>query len=517
MSGNGDTNNNVPFNPMTFDPRLWEGLPSQTNRYDDTNAGSRKKRLIPPGPFIATQEVDAAPAGINVARGNEIERARYPDTRILEVKGGWKEYHHPVEGRAFFYNEKLQIVTEMYIRHENVLGEVMNWYNVFVTLRDHVLPEAAAFDVFLDCSSEGTCRYYLIDHANKTICWLRQRTTSDLGISDVRNVLHLRALLNEEYWTHAEYMPKDENHLGSSRAELQAALASSMLDHMTSEGSTSPFTTEECEAYLLALDKASSSGFMIYLNWSIARVMGLLVHSRNVNLYGQYGARLDRTATVEGRRHPFRSSLYLYRSRMLGGGPEIHLNRLENLWVDRIIYTHHWRALLRDLFEEWTSAAVAAGVMWASNMVFVASSGVDIVPKVICGVSGILAGGSGVFGLYLLREHRALGRYAAHAANYFQLHEKHNTGLQDLSVKYSLPWAGVMWSFAITCFAVVIFLFSSLVALAGAHAHIAFTLFLVIGVYVHARGVEPTIGDLRRVFLRYGFPRLAPHAPVARG
>lgn len=37
------------------------------------------------------------------------------------------------------------------------------------------------------------------------------------------------ALLNEEYWTHLEYVPKDENHLGSARTELQGALASSML------------------------------------------------------------------------------------------------------------------------------------------------------------------------------------------------------------------------------------------------------------------------------------------------
>lgn len=83
------------------------------------------------------------------------------------------------------------------------------------------------------------------------------------------------------------------------------------------------------------------------------------MHSRNVNLYGQYGARLDRTATVEGRRHPPRLAQFLNKSGFLGGGPEIHLNRLENLWVDRIIYTHHWRALLKDLSDEWTAAAIA--------------------------------------------------------------------------------------------------------------------------------------------------------------
>ncbi|KAG8764062.1 hypothetical protein FRC12_008298, partial [Ceratobasidium sp. 428] len=98
-----------------------------------------------------------------------------------------------------------------------------------------------------------------------------------------------------------------------------------------------------------------------------------------MNLYGQYGARLDRTATVEGRRHPVRS-LYLHQSKMLGEGPGIHLNRLEDPWVDRIIYTHHWRAFLRDLFEKWTSTLVAAGVMWAIDAVLASSNRVNAIP-----------------------------------------------------------------------------------------------------------------------------------------
>lgn len=62
-------------------------------------------------------------------------------------------------------------------------------------MRNHVLPSAATFDVFLDCNGRNTCRYYMIDHANKTICWLRQRSTSDIGLSDVRSTLGLRELV----------------------------------------------------------------------------------------------------------------------------------------------------------------------------------------------------------------------------------------------------------------------------------------------------------------------------------
>ncbi|KAG8716310.1 hypothetical protein FRC08_009617 [Ceratobasidium sp. 394] len=482
------------------DPRLWEGLPSQTNRYDDVFAGPRSYRTILPGSASFLSETD--------------EDARPP---VLPVPVGWEQYIHPVEGRPYFYQPALRIVTEIYIRHPGQLGHIMEWYNVFVALRNHVLPGASAFDVYLDCNGRDTCRYYMIDHANKTVCWLRQRTTSEINISDVRSTMGLRALLNEEYWTHAEYMPKNENHLAATRAELQGSLAASLLDHMTSEGSTSPFTKAECESYLFALNKAAESGYMIHLNWSIARVMGLLVHSRNVNLYGQYGARLDRTATVEDKRHPARSSSYLYRNALLGGGPIIHLTRLENLWVDRIIYTHHWRALLHDLYQEWTMAAGGAGVMWASNMVFVASPGVDLLTKFVCAGSGILAGASGVYALSMLRDHRALGKYAAHAANYFQQHEHHATGLQELSIKYSLPWAGVIWSFGITCGAVVLFFVSSVLLLLGSYTHVLVTIVLVAGVYVHARGVAPFLRDTRNFLRRIGLGTFFPPSPASRG
>ncbi|CAE6440796.1 unnamed protein product [Rhizoctonia solani] len=486
--------------PFIDNPRLWEGLPSQTNRYDDVFAGPRAARTMMPGSQSALTNVDG-------------------DSRsqLLPVPEGWVEFIHP-EGRPYYYNSELRVVTETYLRHPNQLAFIEEWYSVFRQLRNRVLPSASNLDVFLDCDGRNTCRYYMIDHANKTICWLRQRQTSDIGIADVRSVLGLRALLFEEYWTHLEYVPKNENHLGAVRSELQGTLASCLVDHMTSEGSTSPFTKTECKSYLFSLNQAAESGHMLYLNWSIARIMGLLVHSRNVNLYGQYGARLDRTATVEGRRHPPRSEGYMYKSVLLGGGPVIHLNRLENLWVDRIIYTHHWRGLINDLTEEWSTAVAGAGVMWASNVVFVASPSVDIITKTACGISAIAAGATGIFTLHMIREHRSLGKYAAHAANYFQLYENHATGLQGLSIKYSIPWAGVMWSFGITCVTLVFYLLSSFLVLAGAHLHVLVTAFLVVSAYVYARGVNPFLHDIRKVAHRIGLINAPPPptTPVAR-
>jgi len=161
-------------------------------------------------------------------------------------------------------------------------------------------------------------------------------------------------------------------------------------------------------------------------------------------------------------------------------------------------------------------AAGGAGVMWASNMVFVASPGVDLLTKFVCAGSGILAGASGVYALSMLRDHRALGKYAAHAANYFQQHEHHATGLQELSIKYSLPWAGVIWSFGITCGAVVLFFISSVLLLLGSYTHVLVTVVLVGGVYVHARGAALFLRDCRTFLRRVGLGTFFPPSPVAR-
>ncbi|KAG8717391.1 hypothetical protein FRC09_014351 [Ceratobasidium sp. 395] len=260
---------------LVYNSQLWEGLPSQTNRYAESS--------IIPGTVAAARDEDIAPN---------------PNGPDAGISAGWKEYIHPVEGHIYFYNEELRILTDMHIRHDGVLDQLMDWYGILVTLRDQVLPEAAAFDIFLDCSGEeGIVWHYFVDHANQTSCWLPRRTTSDPAVSDVRNVLHCRALLNEEYWTHGEHMLKNENHLASARVEIQAALASSMLDHMTSESSTS---------------------------------------------------------------------------------------RLENLWVDRIAYTHHWRALLRDLIEKRTSPSatlmVGTELLSSVDAVSAGSHGVNAIP-----------------------------------------------------------------------------------------------------------------------------------------
>ncbi|CAE6479480.1 unnamed protein product [Rhizoctonia solani] len=419
MMKQSDAASNSAAEPCSFvdNPRLWEGLPSQANRYDDVFAGPRAARTMMPGSQSALANVDG-------------------DSRpqLLAVPDGWVEYIHPVEGqRPYYYNPELRIVTETYLRHPNQLTYIEEWYAVFQELRDRVLPSAATFDVFLDCDGRNTCRYYMVDHENRTICWLRQRQTSDIGIGDVRSVLGLRAFLHEEYWTHLEYMPKNENHLGAVRSELQDTSASCSLGHVTSEGSTSPFTKTELKSYLFTLKRAAESGQTLYLNWSIARIMGLLAHSRNVNLYGENRARLDRAAAVdEGYRRQFAATLdrwignirsaikttstsqaqsddtsdpsavagnYASITKLMFNHPHAFVSRCSGKWADRIAYTEEWKNFKAAKDLEWKQAMGLTGYQLISAFVELWNRGYPNITAQLdlplCNELPINSGGSG--------------------------------------------------------------------------------------------------------------------------
>ncbi|CAE6440829.1 unnamed protein product [Rhizoctonia solani] len=140
-----------------------------------------------------------------------------PRPQLLPVPDGWVEFIHPVEGRPYFYNSELRVVTETYIRHSNQLAFIEEWYSVSRELRNRVLPSASNLGVFLD---------------------------------------------------------RDGRFAGSQPGVINPIYASCLLDHMTSEGSTSPFTKTECKSYLFSINQAAESGHMLYLNWSIAGSWG---------------------------------------------------------------------------------------------------------------------------------------------------------------------------------------------------------------------------------------------------
>ncbi|CAE6484529.1 unnamed protein product [Rhizoctonia solani] len=420
-------------------PTVKEIIPSGSRRYEDRHAGQAKRRIIPIGP-------------LDVKEGDNI--AAQP---LGPVPYGWVELTHVIEGKPFFYNPRTRVITDAYIRMPDILSRVETYYGqinrVIESLDlDSIELELSTMDIYIDpiCDPEtghkvGT--YYLVDHYRQSIAFLRQVNTGDVGLPDVRSNIHLERVLKSEYWTHCEYMPRpDVDHTSSAR-KLQGQLASLMIDHISSEGSTSPFTPEECEHYLKGVNPENNEPQ--FLNWSVARVNSLLIQSQIINLHGERCARADRMMVVTGQRPPTRTARYLQLSKLMFDCPVTHLNRLEQAWTDRIIYSHHWKKLLGELNEEWVAAAGTAGLVWIANMILFTSSS-SVLVLLLLGVSTV----STVYGvaksLLLIRKHRSIGQYAVHASQYLQANEKYGTGLQDLSIEYSCPWVCALWAGALT-------------------------------------------------------------------
>ncbi|QRV86426.1 hypothetical protein RhiJN_14444 [Ceratobasidium sp. AG-Ba] len=467
--------------PSTFEERI----PSSSRRYDDKHAGYPKKRQIP----IAGQ--------INSLAGDD--DAAHPYTSVPDR---WEELTNPSEGQPFFYHQEYKIITDAYIRFPRVQARILACYAriaEMITSHDDAINRLSDMDIYIELvddrpSSPECCKYYLVDHSRLTICFLRQVSTSTLGLPDVRNNIHLEHVLMGEYWTHCEYMPRPDVDMSVSAKKLQGQLAALMIDNISSEGSTSPFTPEECKNYLKGLENATLPQV---LNWSVARINSLLIQSQIVNLFGEECARPDRTVVVTGQHASHRSPAYLRYSKAMFEGPSIHLDKLEHIWVERIIYTHHWRKLVTDLIEEWTGALAAAGVVWVTDAILLSTASSLMVILLLAASSASVVFG-GMKGVFLIRSHRAMGKYAAHGCQFLQSKEEYGKGLQSLSIEYSYPWACVLWSGCLTSLAVLWILGSSLLGTVAnvvstvgyGPSYVAVTMLLGLAAWAYGKGYD---------------------------
>jgi hypothetical protein len=87
-------------------------------------------------------------------------------------------------------------VTEVFIQNHLILERLMHWYQLIAPL---LVSLAVNFDIFLDleepCNNgAGSCSYYLVNYAAQSIFWLRDISTSALGLPEIRGADHLGML-----------------------------------------------------------------------------------------------------------------------------------------------------------------------------------------------------------------------------------------------------------------------------------------------------------------------------------
>ncbi|QRV81683.1 transmembrane protein [Ceratobasidium sp. AG-Ba] len=287
------------------------------------------------------------------------------------------------------------------------------------------------------------------------VFWLRDVKAPSLGLSTIRNQEHLRNLLEEQFWVHMEYMPRDDLSLRGATNQLLASLATLAIDTATSAGSVSPFSSEECRAYSYELKQVLEANNTLHINWCTGRIMSLVTQSRTVNLHGEPGARTDRTMVVNAQHPPLEGTFFKSINFILFFAPSDYLRRWNNLWIDRVVYTREWRRFVKELTEEWTISLkmASSGILSVAGVGFSASAG-STLARTLALISTISAVINSAYSLVMITEYRGLGMHAADGAAFIQKHESSTAGLQSLAIKSSIPGAAVIWSSVLLSFSI---------------------------------------------------------------
>ncbi|CAE6473759.1 unnamed protein product [Rhizoctonia solani] len=406
---------------------LCERLPSNTQRYDNTL----------PVPSMAT----TIPSGL-------FSPQSFQDKITMKLPNGWQCYHNPAEGRPYFWNSSLRILTESNVADERVLGRIAYWSQAISPLLNK--SPRNDYDIVLSVSegSEegmGRCGYYLVDYNLEVVFWLREVSTTSMGLSDVRGPTHLNLLLSEQFWIHCEYMPPSHRDFTPRAQEVIATLGTLCIDASSSTGSVSPFHKDECKSYSESLTQVLETGRTIQINWCLARVKSLLTQSRIINLFGELNARADRNVVVNGQFAPSETTTFTFWSIVMFGIPRIYLARWNSIWVDRVTYTREWKKLTKDITEELIYGLIASGAMMIANTTLMGLTSSNIV-RVLAAIGMMISLCGGYSAASLLSTLRVLGGCAADAANFIQMNEDVTSGLQGMALEHSIPWTLIVWS-----------------------------------------------------------------------
>ena len=90
---------------------------------------------------------------------------------------------------------------------------------------------------------------------------------------------------------------------------------------------------------------------------------GIRVHNQFINLYGQRGARIDRDQSVHGSIVNPRTMLVVIFSPLLFWAPDVHLEALEKIWVDRLLHLRPWTEFINKLNNEWQEFIIIVSLL----------------------------------------------------------------------------------------------------------------------------------------------------------
>jgi hypothetical protein len=276
----------------------------------------------------------------------------------------WSSFIHP-EGKVYFSrNSGVTVVTEAYMYDCDTADKVCAWATeVERQAQSNGFPLAENIELFLEIY-ENDCSYYLADRDAETIFWLTEYTNEELGLKPAISDSHLKLLLEAQYWSHVENFCMHFGGLPLRTIDnLILVFLHATADNLTSNLSTFPYTTEQCQKFLELLkssrDRIGDGHVVAY----VGRIWSIILYNRYETHYGQEQSRLSRdcailtddSTEVQWTR-PLLSVLSFRTS-------DRYLETLDALFVDKFVYGHAWTTFIGACLKTWRQDCCALAVL----------------------------------------------------------------------------------------------------------------------------------------------------------
>ncbi|VDC07559.1 unnamed protein product [Peniophora sp. CBMAI 1063] len=108
-------------------------------------------------------------------------------------------------------------------------------------------------ELFIEVDDHDVCRYYFADHTGRTLFWLDGDPLALLGLSSVCKRMHLKLILEDNYWKHVEMFSLHLPSLGDALDELFLIHWESRAELATPSKLVFYFSPEEMKTRLEAL------------------------------------------------------------------------------------------------------------------------------------------------------------------------------------------------------------------------------------------------------------------------
>ncbi|KAJ7785164.1 hypothetical protein DFH07DRAFT_1054549 [Mycena maculata] len=396
-----------------------------TGRYDNSTLVDPYSMDISPGLFTTSQD---------------------PEPQYLPPL--WSAHVHP-EGQLYFYLEgPLPVVTEAYLYHPETLESACLWIDyirdMFLGAKVDVSRET---ELFIKLEEDG-CAYYFVEHSTRTQFWLETSSTEKLGLPAVLSTSHLKIVLEELYWLHVEHFPMHLKPISSETLQdLMSIFSHGLCDQMTSRVSTFIYTAQECNSFLTILEGCRGNITNGRTTWIIARLSSIIGHHKYITYYGQEHSRLSRDQSIlfdPEQKHRWISRVFASLTFKVS---DDYVARLDDVFVDRIVYADQWARLMGDCLEQWRSARWAAlsGLMLHFPFLVLNS------PSPLLLTTSVTLFGSGLASSILLQEkyEPMQGLSATQAMNYLDTVQSRIFKFQLMAFVFSLPKALHLWGFVL--------------------------------------------------------------------